>query len=254
MVGNTGDYTAAQVTNAADKSTTNTFVNSITIGLGTITSAILHLTCTAEWANAGTTFVGILVDITDTASAAASTPLLVKGGAAGATVLFKVDKAGLCTGITFSGSGASLTSLNASNLSSGTVPVAQLPIAVETDQEAGTSNTLLVTPGVANFHPSACKGWCVFTVSGTTPTIVASYNVTSVTRMAVGKYKVTWTNVFSSAVYGAVCLARSDGVGFFTCMDNSNAQTAGTVSFQFFGAGGSLAEPTWATVLAFGDL
>ena len=45
-----------------------------------------------------------------------------------ATASGGVNITGTATATTFSGSGASLTSLNASNLSSGTVPAARLPV------------------------------------------------------------------------------------------------------------------------------
>ena len=66
----------------------------ITLPLGTITAALANLTATATWNNAGVTFTAIDLDVTDTASAAASILLNLR---VGTVSKFSVNKAGLLT-------------------------------------------------------------------------------------------------------------------------------------------------------------
>lgn len=75
-----------------------------------------------------------------------------------------------------------------------------LGVATQSEQEAGSSNTLAVSPGRQHYHPSAAKAWVIFDGSGT-PAILASYNVASITDNGVGDYTVNFTNSFSSADY-----------------------------------------------------
>jgi hypothetical protein len=52
--------------------------------------------------------------------------------------------------------------------------------------ETGTSTTLNVTPGRQHFHPAHPKFWAMATVSGGTPTLQTSHNVTGITDLAAG--------------------------------------------------------------------
>lgn len=77
--------------------------------------------------------------------------------------------------------------------------------AVQADMETATSTAVAVVPGVVQFHPSASKFWLVCTDSGgTTYTILASYNITSITDGAAGLYTVTIATDMSSANYPIV--------------------------------------------------
>jgi len=66
----------------------------LTVAQGTLTDPVTGLSLTATWNDAADTFRGLDIQITDTASAAGSTPFRIRGGAAGTTELFTVDKAG----------------------------------------------------------------------------------------------------------------------------------------------------------------
>jgi len=75
------------------------------------------------------------------------------------------------------------------------------PIATQAEMEAGTSLTVVVTPGRQHFHKSALKGWGLFTVAGAT---TAGYNVDAPTDNGTGDITVNWTTDFSGAnVYEA---------------------------------------------------
>jgi len=76
--------------------------------------------------------------------------------------------------------------------------------ASQSDQETSTSLTTFVAPGTQHFHPSACKNWGKTTVSGGTPTLQVSYNITSITDTATDRLTVTIATDFSSANYAIV--------------------------------------------------
>jgi len=71
-----------------------TFTGAITSTLGTITTDVKNFSGTATWSNAGVTFTGIKLDVTDTASNAAS---LLMDLQKASTSQWKVTKAGATT-------------------------------------------------------------------------------------------------------------------------------------------------------------
>jgi len=66
----------------------------LTVAQGTLTDPVTGLSLTATWNDAADTFRGLEFVVTDTASAAGSTPMRIMGGAAGTTELFTVFKNG----------------------------------------------------------------------------------------------------------------------------------------------------------------
>lgn len=129
-----------------------------------------------------------------------------------------------------------------------------LPAAAQSDQETGTSNAVAVTPGMQKFHPSAAKAWVKFAGSGVNgaQTINASYNVSGVSRTALGTYVVTFTTAFSSANYAAVVTGFLSGT---VITDQGFSQAAGSTGV-FFGISstGVGVDPTSGFLVAFGDL
>jgi hypothetical protein len=102
---------------------------------------------------------------------------------------------------------------------------------------AGTNNYAIMTPlstaqaitgqvGVANAASVktavnasgsapiyACRAWVNFDGTTTTPTIRASGNVSSVTRLSTGYYRINFTTAMQDANYSAVGTGGNDGVG-----------------------------------------
>jgi hypothetical protein len=70
------------------------------------------------------------------------------------------------------------------------------PIATQAEMEAGTSTTVVVTPGRQHYHKSALKAWGNFTVAGAT---TAGYNVDTPTDNGTGDITVNYTTDFSAA-------------------------------------------------------
>jgi hypothetical protein len=98
--------------------------------------------------------------------------------------------------------------------------------AAKSDQQAGTSAILPVTPSQQQSHDSAAKAWVTFT--STTGAILASSNVASVSRTSAGLYVVTFTTAFASANYACNVTNSSNSV-FLLAQVNSKITTSATV-------------------------
>ena len=150
---------------------------------------------------------------------------------AGAGTVTSVATAGLATGGAITGSG--------------TVTVTA---AVQSDQETGTSNTVAVTPGTQKFHPSAAKAWVKFNASGT---VLAGFNVSSVTDGGTGAFVVNFTTAFSSANYAtSVTTDASAGTALFGFY---HTPATGSVGITTLSSAFAAADPTTCTVICFGD-
>lgn len=79
-----------------------------------------------------------------------------------------------------------------------------IEIASQAELEAGTDVARAVTPGRQHFHPSACKAHGIVTVSGGTPTLQTSYNITSITDTATCRLTVTIATDFSGTNYAII--------------------------------------------------
>lgn len=94
------------------------------------------------------------------------------------------------------------------------------PIASNAEMEAGSSTTVVVTPGRQHRHPSALKAWGLFTVAGAT---TAGYNVDAPTDNGTGDITVNFTTDFSgAAVYEAQVTVEMTS----TTYSVANARTA----------------------------
>lgn len=108
-------------------------------------------------------------------------------------------------------------------------------VATQANQETATSTATIVTPGRQQYHPSAAKAWIMYNGTGTVA-ILASYNVTSLTDNAAGKWTVSYTVAFSSANYGAALIASiyndSAGKAILTGLRDTDNPVAGSITIQ----------------------
>lgn len=127
-------------------------------------------------------------------------------------------------------------------------------LAVQSEMEAASSNTLAVTPGRQHYHPSAAKFWAKVTVSGGTPSVSASYNVTSVTDTDTGVLTVTIATDFSSANWCCQANCLEPGVGGTATRSLMvESQAAGSVALRWKAGGASGTDPDAWYVAGFGD-
>ena len=127
-----------------------------------------------------------------------------------------------------------------------------LEVAVQSEMETGTSTILAVTPGRQHFHASAAKCTGNVTVSGGTPTLQSSYNVTSITDTAVGNVLITIATDFSSANYAVIAI--TDRAGASASTTNYAAPAVGSVAINSLDGTGTVAiDPTAYSFAFFGD-
>lgn len=134
------------------------------------------------------------------------------------------------------------------------VPVAgTVAAATQAEQETGTATTVYTSPGRQHFHPSACKAWVDFDGTGT-PAVSTSYNVTSITDTATGRFAINLTTAFSGTHYGIVGWARqgSGGTNRISCMSN-DALSATVINMRVFDTGGTLGDTESNFVACYGD-
>lgn len=127
------------------------------------------------------------------------------------------------------------------------------PVASQAEMEAGSSTSVFVTPGRQHYHPGSAKFWVVFT--GNSTTILASYNMTSISDGST-EATVTIATDFSSANWCNVATAEgaatsAAGARLASC----RAIAAGTIIVFCMDAQATpaLADPTRWHVCGFGD-
>lgn len=130
--------------------------------------------------------------------------------------------------------------------------------AAQSDQEAGSSTTLAVTPGRQHFHPSAAKAWAYFDgKTGGTATAKATHGLSNVTRNSAGNYTLTFTTAWSSATaYTFIGNAVNIGVSASVIYVNSTSDiTTTTFTFGTFPSiGGAAADCDVITIAFYGDI
>ena len=168
-----------------------------------------------------------------------------------ATHLISCAAAGSGTVTSVGGAGLAVAS-PAPIIGAGTLTVTQ---AVKSDQQAGTSNAVAVTPLIQQQHDSAAKAWASWT--GSTGVIQASYNVASVTRVSAGIYNVNFTTSFANTNY--MCTTDEEiGTGPGSSLGlihgvTNGSRAVGSVQVQYLNVAVSTnADPASGFVVCFG--
>lgn len=125
-----------------------------------------------------------------------------------------------------------------------------IEIATNAEMTTGTDTTRAATPANVRYHDGVLKCWGYVTVSGGTPTLAASHNVTSIADTAVGTVTVTIATDFTTASYAITfgleledisIKAGSRAAGSFVALvyDDTPALTDTYTAFSFMAAGAS---------------
>lgn len=136
--------------------------------------------------------------------------------------------------------------------------VGAIELAIQSEMETATDVGRAVTPGRQHFHPAHPKMWGHVTVSGGTPAISTSHNLTSVTDSGQGVLTATIATDFSSANWCPGMTPEHNGVDVDTlgAIDNGGI-AAGTVRFVAWQTGQSaspsLVDPLSWNFWGFGD-
>ena len=101
---------------------------------------------------------------------------------------------------------------------------------------AQTISNGTVSTSSANVIQGSAKAWCNWNgLSGASPVVKASYNISSVTRTNTGKYTLAFTNALTDAnyatTYGYVAPDTS-GVNSGMCLEGTNTSLIGKTSSQ----------------------
>lgn len=274
---------AQSTTFAADNATDNNVTNVVTMqhttsgspanGIGT---GILF---NSESADESPSNFGVLAFVADDVTAGSEdTYLLVQTRAAGASLAnsYKFKRTGVGAAIfteantaertytlpdadlayTYSG-GKAIFAGTLTGTRTYTLPDASFTFiqpGVQADQETATSTTVAVTPGIQHYHPSAAKVWAYITVSGGTPSLDASYNVTSITDTSAGNVTVTIANDFSSANYCAVANAVTAGGAAHVATVKTGQAAGSFVVRTALTSSGADTDNINIAVVAFGDI
>lgn len=136
-------------------------------------------------------------------------------------------------------------------------------LATQTEMEdiglGGVTTDKAVVPSRVRYHPGVCKVWSLVTVSGGTHTLVASYNVSSITDGSTGVHTITINSDFTDANW--TCLASAEGAGQATTdarVASVVAKTAESVSVVTYDLGTGLTGPViqdavTVSMAGFGD-
>lgn len=166
------------------------------------------------------------------------------------TQFFQENASGVPSWASVSGAGT-VTSVATAGLATGgpitTSGTVTVTAAIKSDQTTASSTSVAVVPGVQQYHPSAAKAWVSFT--GSTGAILASYNVSSVSRTGPGVYTAIFTIGFTSANYACTITPTSNAV--IVGPAQIQAKTSGQVSVQNVNAG-SLGDPTSMDIICLG--
>lgn len=125
----------------------------------------------------------------------------------------------------------------------------RVALATQAQQEAATDTTVAVTPGRQQLHPSAAKAWLYV---DTNASISASYNVTSATDIGTGQVRANWTITFSSTNYETNVSVRTDSPLIAT-VNNGTGLATGSCVYNCFNTSGSLTDPNFWMISAYGD-
>ena len=126
-------------------------------------------------------------------------------------------------------------------------------MATQALQEAGTSITTIVTPGRQQFHPSAAKVWVVFGWVANVPTVIGSYNLTSLTDEGVGDVTFVFATDFSGATYSWALGGSTVTTDIRWAWNSGAAPVAGSFRAIYTDTLQANTDGTWASAVFYGD-
>lgn len=126
--------------------------------------------------------------------------------------------------------------------------------ATQAQMEAGTSNTVAVTPLSMNWHPGVAKAWASITNSGGAVTTNGSWQISSITRSSAGIFVFNFTTSFSSTAYICSGMWQSTSGATNNLCITINTLAVGAATINFGTAPGAATDPAYfATLVFFGD-
>jgi len=126
--------------------------------------------------------------------------------------------------------------------------------ATQSVMETATAVASAVLPAMQHFHPGHPKTWGFATVSGGTPTLATSYNMTSITDTAVGVITFTIATDFSSANWGPQAFVTNGSSNVKSVAGRQSLQAAGSIALESRFSDSSLIDPDAWSLAGLGDI
>ncbi len=172
-------------------------ITALYISDNTITALqIAPLTITAaKIANATITAIQL-------ANNAVTTPIILDGNVTTAKLAANAVTAAKIANATITATQIANQTITATQIANDTITFTQINnsfTATKSQQQAGSSCSVYVSPARQQDHPSAAKASVLF--DGTNGNILVSYGVSNVNRVSAGKYRITFTTPFTSNNY-----------------------------------------------------
>lgn len=116
--------------------------------------------------------------------------------------------------------------------------------------QSSTANTpVQFNDGNGTQVGTLCRAWVQF-VGGASPTVTASFNVSSITRVSSGVHTVNFTNALPDTKY-AFFAAAGNGNGTNYLMTQNNAFSSSAISFNTYTYAGANSDVTYNNVAIF---
>lgn len=234
-----------------DIATTGLGVTGTLTASGALTAASASITTPLPVASGGTS------GATATAAFNALSPVTTRGDiiTRDATNNVRLAVGAADTVLKSDGTDPSWAKIVNANITDATIAHGKLASAVTADQtamEAASATDSFASPGNLKYHPGVAKFWAYITVSGGTPTLVASHNVSGITDHAAGDITITFSTPFSSANYAVIGTGGLNGdYGVVTVAPTGRA--AGSIRLHYGLSGFGTIEPSQWNVMGFGD-
>ena len=126
---------------------------------------------------------------------------------------------------------------------------AGLSAASQAQAEAGTADTVAITPLSANWHPGVAKAWVK---CGVAADIVESHNITSVADSGTGYITVTIATDFASNGYAIIC-GYQLSANQVRVIKVDSAPAVGSFVLLSMDAANTLTDPQYYYIACFGD-
>lgn len=109
-------------------------------------------------------------------------------------------------------------------------------VATQANMETGTATNLVVSPGRMQYFPGVVKAFAYVTISGGTPSIQRSFNVSSITDNGVGTFAVNFTTAFSAGDYSFLQGSTQNGGGgvFSLVIENADSVVRSTTAHNIY--------------------
>lgn len=130
-----------------------------------------------------------------------------------------------------------------------------LAAATQAEMEAASSTSVASSPGRQHFHPGHPKCWAYVTVSGGTPTLQASFNITSITDTGAGQLTITIATDFSSANWASSISVDPETNANGERLPGYSSKASGSILLEYreSSTGNSFRDPTAWDFIGFGD-